>query len=96
MFIHDVLIKQLVWLVVTRSEQNCKCTLLTSYQWGIMWIYFKSNGSYVLVTGMHEHARLGGWNQLQELESTTKQIEIGGNTMVKHLGAGPLWDTGTQ
>jgi len=43
MLIHDDLIKQLVWLVVTRIKQNCKCTLLTSYQWRLIWIYFISS-----------------------------------------------------
>ena len=40
MFIHNDLIKQLVWLVVTGSKQDCRCTLLMGYQWGMMWIYF--------------------------------------------------------
>ena len=40
MLIHDDLITQLVWLVVTGSQQDCKCTLFMSYQWGMIWVYF--------------------------------------------------------
>ena len=32
--------KILVWLVVIGSKQDCKCILLTSYQWGMIWSYF--------------------------------------------------------
>ena len=88
----------LVWLVVTGSEHDSKCTLLTNYQWDMIWGYFdlfESNRNYVLGTGMHEHAWMSGWNQLQEF-ATSKGIRKCRSVLVKYLGAGPLWDTGTQ
>ena len=76
------------WLVVTWSKQDCKCTLLTSHQWGMIWGYlylFKSNGSYVFGTWMHEHAQLGGWNALQELAATTKEIGTCSSMLVEYF-----------
>ena len=48
-------------------------------------IYFESNGNYVLGTGMHEHAWLGGWNRPQELATSTKGIRKCNNMHVKNF-----------
>ena len=70
---------------VIESKQNCKCTLLMSYQWGMIWIYFKSNENYVLGIGKHGNSRLGGWNWLQAIATTKKGIETCNNMSVKHF-----------
>ena len=64
------------------------CTLLTNYQWGMIWGYFnlfESNGSYVLGTWMHEHAWLSGRNRLQVLATTMKEIGTCNNMLVEHF-----------